>query len=75
MTNIKQRAQELLTCDELRGRVPEEVQAFLRDFVALEPVGYADSDIPEEVLNLGMTKGSFGCTVPLYSLGATNDPA
>lgn len=42
MTNNKpsliERARDLLTCDELRGRVPDEVQAFLRDVVALEPV-------------------------------------
>lgn len=45
--SIKQRAQELLTCDELRGRVPEEVQDFLRDVVALEPVGCVDKGIFE----------------------------
>jgi hypothetical protein len=38
MTNIIDRARELLTCDELRGRVPQEVQALLADIVALEPV-------------------------------------
>lgn len=34
------RARHLLTCDELRGRVPDEVTEFLRDVVALEPEMY-----------------------------------
>ena len=31
------RARHLLTSDELRGRVPDEVAEFLREVVALEP--------------------------------------
>lgn len=32
------RARHLLTCDELRGQLPDEVAEFLREVVALEPV-------------------------------------
>lgn len=34
------RARHLLTCDELRGQLPDEVAEFLREVVALKPVGY-----------------------------------
>lgn len=46
MTDIKTRARELLTCDELRGRLPEEVQALLRDIVAFETKGRYLPEIP-----------------------------
>lgn len=62
MTNIKQRAHHLLTCDELRGRVPEEVQQFLRDVVALEPDGWH-------------FRAQHMKTFPYYYLGADHDPA
>lgn len=32
------RARHLLTCDELRGQLPDEVADFLREVAALEPV-------------------------------------
>lgn len=84
--NIKQRAHELLTCDELRGRVPEEVQAFLREVMALEPVGYFDghdiNDIwPAETYQLILAAQGAQCNLgrcypnALYDLGAPNDPA
>lgn len=77
--NIKQRAKELLTCDELRGRVPEEVQQFLRDVVALEPVGCVDKGIfeatdPVEWILWGPNDAQTS-DVFLYTLGAPNDPA
>lgn len=78
--NIKQRAQELLTCDELRGRVPEEVRQFLRDVVALEPVGYVASlhlvRMPAEVMTLIIDRPRTNVPVTaIYTLGAPNDPA
>lgn len=41
------RARHLLTCDELRGRVPDEVAEFLREVMALEPVASTDASIVE----------------------------
>jgi len=38
--NLTEEARRLLTCDELRGRVPDEVQKFLREVAGLEPVAY-----------------------------------
>ena len=38
--NLTEEARRLLTCDELRGRVPDEVQKFLRVVAGLEPVTY-----------------------------------
>lgn len=76
--NIKQRAHELLTCDELRGRVPEEVQQFLRDVVALEPVAYALDSLTLPVSAEFKRRNPITCSpyqVPLYTLGAPNDPA
>lgn len=82
--NIKQRARELLTCDELRGRVPEEVQDFLRDVVALEPVCYFNSGDLADVSGvddgngmwmIGFPKPSDGWETAVYTLGAPNDPA
>lgn len=78
MTDIKTRARELLSSDELRGRVPEEVQALLRDIVALEPAiellvddeNYVD--MSGVVLRGGMSEG----WNRLYILGsADHDPA
>lgn len=83
MTNIKQRAQELLTCDELRGRLPDEVRAFLRDVVALEPVGYVHKAMPEHFRQPdSMLSWSYvwqsanaNSNHPIYDLEAPNDPA
>lgn len=38
--NLTEEARRLLTCDELRGRVPQEVQEFLRKVAGLEPLAY-----------------------------------
>lgn len=78
--NIKQRAHYLLTCDELHGRVPKEVRAFLRDVVALEPVAYAlyvdgmTLPVSAEFRNRNPVTCS-AYQVPLYPLGADHDPA
>lgn len=80
--DIKQRAQELLTCDELRGRLPEEVQAFLRDIVALEPVAWQVEGPEHDPGWYDMNPADIEhysrrgiATRPVYALGAHNDPA
>lgn len=79
MTNIKQRARDLLTCDELRGRVPEEVRALLRDIVALEVQERQYFSVTgrwttTENFELWKARGNVK-TRELYDLGAPNDPA
>lgn len=82
--NIKQRAQELLTCDELRGRLPEEVRKFLSDVVALEPVSaqFAATDASNAWFNFlnqqhleNTAKHGQYVIRYLYDIGAPNDPA
>lgn len=79
MTNIKQRAHELLTCDELRGRLPDEVRAFLRDVVALEPVccipTHAIENLPLKYWKVFETNLKEPGDSYVYTLGAPNDPA
>jgi hypothetical protein len=83
MTNIIDRARELLTCDELRGRVPEEVRALLADIVALEPVAYLmqisyESEPGRTDTYTFPLDGSPTISDKhelLYALGAPNDPA
>lgn len=80
MTNLKQRARELLHSEALRGRVPEEVQQFLRDFVALEPVAAIG---PLGLDNLSRLSDAFVFPAAfkikgdslLYQIGADHDPA
>ena len=38
--NLTEEARRLLTCEELRGRVPQEVHEFLRVVAGLEPAAY-----------------------------------
>ena len=85
MTNLKQRARDLLHSEDLRGRVPDEVQQFLRDVLALEPVGFrlkiGDSDMwgtchtQDDADWFGAQSGQDYVTEPLYTLGADHDPA
>jgi hypothetical protein len=82
MTDIKARARELLTCDELRGRLPEEVQALLRDIVALEPVSWQSRyKVDPQPWRQISREAFFRPGSPsferreLYDLGAQNDPA
>lgn len=42
--NLTEEARRLLTCEELRGRVPQEVQDFLRKVAGLEPVAIVSTD-------------------------------
>lgn len=81
--NIKQRAQKLLTCDELSGRLPDEVRAFLHDVVALEPVGYTcncflpgnDPDYGYDCIDPLIWRVPGNERIAIYTLGAPNDPA
>lgn len=75
--NIKQRALELLQDESLRGRVPSEVQEFLREVAALEPVAYVSR---EEVAGEDVTDWSLwpaissDSDVAIYTItGATHD--
>lgn len=80
MTNLKQRAQKLLTAyDEANYPSPEEVQQFLRDVVALEPAGYImpawldtarTSSMPWEAM---WRYPIDDFRMPVYTLGAPND--
>lgn len=73
------RARHLLTCDELRGRVPDEVTAFLRDVVALEPVAklVVKPTWQPQVYASPMIGGAFnrrGGEYPLYTLETPHAP-
>lgn len=53
--NLTEEARRLLTCGELRGRVPQEVQEFLRVVAGLELAGwrvswspFADSELTKD---------------------------
>lgn len=86
MTNNKpsliEKARELLTCDELRGRVPDEVQALLRDIVALEPTakmritghGPCEPDVDFHVLIDEYDRKYHNKVFSLYTLGAPMTP-
>lgn len=86
MTNIKQRAQELLQDKGLM--IPEEVRQFMRDVVALEPVGIVYDAVDDvhgdaSMADVWMAQGSPRINLkknvkigePVYTLGAPNDPA
>lgn len=70
------RARHLLTCDELRGRVPDEVAEFLREVVALEPEGYTSKyhlnweDGSEWSVYQEYSRNS---PIPLYTLETPHD--
>ena len=74
------RARHLLTCDELRGRVPDEVAEFLREVVELEPVAYRYVDHPPWMHKpaIGYTHNADEFGIPdmlesLYSLETPHD--
>lgn len=70
------RARHLLTCDELRGQLPDEVAEFLREVVALEPVAHMHGDAlvkpmtKDRAFNWGR-KVEF--SIPLYTLETPYD--
>lgn len=77
------RACHLLTCDELRGRLPDEVAEFLREVVALEQKGWAHADgriitmrdktqmVKSEFQHIAQVAQRF--SLPLYTLETPHD--
>lgn len=75
MTNIIDRARDLLQDKGLM--LPEEVQSLLRDIVALEPVGYTrpENFNFEDGIRWNVYEEPTFQHLPIYTLGAPNDPA
>lgn len=77
MTLIDQ-ARHLLTCDELRGRVPDEVAEFLREVAALEPVAKLTVKPSWQPKSYASPISSGSCNrrageYPLYTLETSHD--
>jgi hypothetical protein len=68
--NLTEEARRLLSCEELRGRVPEEVADFLRRVAGLEPFSfvYVYPDGAIRSIPVERDNGLPSKTLPLYTL-------